>query len=222
VSRTDITRLREKGSTDRAALDALLDSCILGHFGLADDDGRPVVIPTAVVRAGDRVLVLGPGTIGLLTALFLRAAGAEVHLLGNTCESLAFARELGFAHAWQADELPDVSFDAVVDAANSAELPARALDMVEPSGRLVYIGLAGRPSHIDTRVLALKDVTAVGILSGSPGLRAAITAYADGAVDPRPLVAATVGLDAVRDVLAGVRPVDAGAGPKIHIDPRQR
>ncbi len=57
--RTTITRLREKGSTERAELDALLDSCILGHFGLADDDGRPVVIPTAIVRAGDRVLAHG-------------------------------------------------------------------------------------------------------------------------------------------------------------------
>ncbi|HEY2297625.1 MAG TPA: pyridoxamine 5'-phosphate oxidase family protein [Jatrophihabitans sp.] len=58
MSRTDITRLREKGSTDRAALDALLDSCILGHFGIAGDDG-PVVIPTAIVRDGDRVLAHG-------------------------------------------------------------------------------------------------------------------------------------------------------------------
>jgi threonine dehydrogenase-like Zn-dependent dehydrogenase len=172
--------------------------------------------------AGDRVLVLGPGTIGLLVALFLRATGAEVHLLGQTASSLSFARDLGFAHAWRADDLPDVPFDAVVDAANSAELPARALELVEPSGRLVYIGLAGRPSLIDTRVLALKDVTAVGILSGSPGLPAAIAAYAAGTVDPRPLVAATVGLDAVGDVLAGTRPAGAGAGPKIHIDPRKR
>jgi threonine dehydrogenase-like Zn-dependent dehydrogenase len=172
--------------------------------------------------AGDRVLVLGPGTIGLLVALFLRATGAEVHLLGQTASSLSFARDLGFAHAWRADDLPDVPFDAVVDAANSAELPARALELVEPSGRLVYIGLAGRPSLIDTRVLALKDVTAVGILSGSPGLPAAIAAYAAGTVDPRPLVAATVGLDAVGDVLAGTRPAGAGAGPKIHIDPSKR
>ncbi|HEY2296773.1 MAG TPA: alcohol dehydrogenase catalytic domain-containing protein [Jatrophihabitans sp.] len=175
-------------------------------------------------RAGpdDRVLVLGPGTIGLLVALFLRATGAEVHLLGKTTGSLEFARQLGFAHAWRADELPDVPFDAVVDAANSAELPARALELVEPSGRLVYIGLAGRPSLIDTRVLALKDVTAVGILSGSPGLPAAIAAYAAGTVDPRQLVAATVGLDEVGNVLAGSRHVGAGAGPKIHIDPRKQ
>ena len=58
MTRTDITRLREKGSTDRAQLDALLDSCLLGHFGLVTDDG-PVVIPTAVVRDGDRLLAHG-------------------------------------------------------------------------------------------------------------------------------------------------------------------
>ena len=111
-------------------------------------------------------------------------------------------------------------FDAVVDASNAVHLPALALDVVEPAGRLVYIGLAGRPSLVDTRVLALKDVTAVGILSATPGLAAAIEAHASGAVDPRPLVAATVGLDEVGAVLAGERPERAGPGPRIHIDPR--
>ena len=83
------------------------------------------------------------------------------------------------------------------------------------------MGLAGTPSQIDTRTLALKDITAVGILSGSPGLGATIQAYATGAaVDPRPLVAATVGLEQVSGVLAGERPDGAGPGPKIHIDPR--
>jgi hypothetical protein len=67
----------------------------------------------------------------------------------------------------------------------------------------------------------LEDVTAVGILSASPGLAAAIDAYATGAVDPRPLVAATVGLDAVGAVLAGHRPEGSG-GPKVHVDPRLR
>jgi hypothetical protein len=67
--------------------------------------------------------------------------------------------------------------------------------------------------------LALKDVTAVGVLSGSPGLDATIAAYASGAVDPRPLVAATVGLEQVSAVLAGERPEATGPGPKIHVDP---
>jgi hypothetical protein len=39
-------------------------------------------------------------------------------------------------------------------------------------------------------------------------------------VDPRPLVAATVGLGQVEDVLAGWRPPGSGPGPKVHVDPR--
>ncbi|MEV7394062.1 alcohol dehydrogenase catalytic domain-containing protein [Streptomyces sp. NPDC091215] len=175
----------------------------------------------AAARTGDRALVLGPGTIGLLSAMFLRAAGAEVHLMGIAESSLAFARSLGFDHVWTQDSLPDLPFDAVVDASNAVHLPDRALELVEPAGRLVYIGLAGEPSRIDTRALALKDVTAVGILSASPGLHATIQAYADGSIDPRPLVAATVGLAQAGAVLAGERPPHAGPGPKIHVDPRR-
>jgi threonine dehydrogenase-like Zn-dependent dehydrogenase len=174
----------------------------------------------ADVGRGDRALVLGPGTIGLLTAMFLRATGCEVHLMGADPASLAFSRTLGLEHAWTRQTLPDLAYDAVVDASNAAHLPGLALDLVEPAGRVVYIGLAGTPSLVDTRTMALKDVTAVGVLSASPGLDETIRAYADGAVDPRPLVAATVGLDQVASVLAGARPDGAGPGPKMHVDPR--
>jgi threonine dehydrogenase-like Zn-dependent dehydrogenase len=173
----------------------------------------------AAVEAGDRAMIVGPGTIGLLAAMFLRGSGAEVHLMGATDESLALARELGFEHTCTADDVPNVPFDAVIDASNAPHAPALALDLVEPAGRVVYIGLAGSASHVDTRTLALKDVTAVGILSASPALADTIRALANGDIDPRPLVAATVSLDEVAAVLAGERPRDAGPGPKIHIDP---
>jgi threonine dehydrogenase-like Zn-dependent dehydrogenase len=168
----------------------------------------------------DRVLVLGPGTIGLLAARFALAAGAEVHVIGADESSLSFARSLGLDGVWIAGDVPSLAFDAVIDATNAADVPAFALDLVEPGKRVVYIGLAGTPSTIDTRTMALKDVTAVGILSGSPALADAIDAYASGSVDPRPFVAATVGLERVGDVLAGRRPPDAGPGPKIHVNPR--
>jgi threonine dehydrogenase-like Zn-dependent dehydrogenase len=175
----------------------------------------------AGLRPGDRALVLGPGTIGLLAAMFARAAGAEVHLMGRSARSLGFARTLGFDGVWTAGELPGLPFDAVIDASNAPGLPARALELVEPGGRVVYVGLAGRPSLIDTRALALKDVTAVGVLSASPGLADTIDLYAREAVDPRPLIAATVGLGGVAAVLAGHRPAGAGPGPKIQVNPRR-
>ena len=49
-------------------------------------------------------------------------------------------------------------------------LVALAVDLVEPGRRVVYIGLSGGPSLLDTRALVLKDVTAVGVLSASGGL----------------------------------------------------
>jgi threonine dehydrogenase-like Zn-dependent dehydrogenase len=175
----------------------------------------------AALQPGERVLVLGPGTIGLLVAMFALANGAEVHVLGLTRPSLDFARAVGVQGAWTAADLPRLPFDAVVDASNSPDLPAYALDLVEPGKRVVYVGVAGRPSAVDTRTMVLKDVTAVGILGASAGLAGTIEQYAAGAVDPRPLVAATVGLADVGQVLAGWRPAGAGPGPKIHVDPRR-
>ncbi|MEU3612118.1 alcohol dehydrogenase catalytic domain-containing protein [Streptomyces sp. NPDC006872] len=213
--------LAEQLAVPASSLHALPDSVDAVLGALVEPGGNALRAAEATATgAGDRALVLGPGTIGLLVAMFLRAAGTEVHLMGQTEGSLAFARTLGFEHAWTRTSAPDLPFDAVVDATNAVELPQWALESVEPGGRLVYIGLAGVPSRIDTRSLVLKDVTAVGVLSASPGLDAAVRAYADGSVDPRPLVATTVGLDEVGAVLAGERPDRAGPGPKIHVDPR--
>ena len=122
--------------------------------------------------------------------------------------------------AWTAAHLPAIPFGAIVDCSTGAELPAAALDLIEPGKRIVFVGLSAEPSLIDTRTMVLKDVTAVGILSASPALDGVIGHYASGSVDPRPLVAATVGLGQVGDVLAGHRPAGAGPGPKIHVDPR--
>ena len=177
-------------------------------------------VRAAGLRPGERLLVLGPGAIGLLVAMFALAQGAEVHVLGLDRRSLDFALQAGVHGAWTAADLPRLPFDAVVDASNSADLPARALDLVEPGQRVVCIGVAGRPSMVDTRAMVLKDLTAVGILGASAGLAGTIEAYAAGTVDPRPLVAATVGLGQVGDVLAGWRPAGAGPGPKVHVDPR--
>ena len=109
----------------------------------------------------------------------------------------------------------------MIDATTASGLPARALDLVEPGGRVVYIGLSADPSRIDTRTVALKDVTAVGVLSASGGLAETIELYASGAVDPRPLVATTVSLSGVAAVLSGNRSPDWGSAPKIHVDPRR-
>ena len=201
------------------ALHALPDSVDATLGALVEPGGNALrAVLAAGLSPGDRVLITGPGTIGLLAAQFASAAGAEVHLLGL---HLGFARSSGFGNAWTAAELPALPYDAVIDCSNGADLPARAVELVEPGGRVVFIGIAGEPSLVDSRRIALKDLTVVGVLSASPGLAETISRYASGAVDPRPLVAATVGLDDAVAVLSGERDPAWGDGPKIHIDPRR-
>ena len=179
-------------------------------------------VRAAQVGPGERLLVLGPGTIGLLAARFAMAQGCEVHVAGVTAQSLEFASGLGVAGAWPTGDLPDLRWDGVIDASTDPSSPARAAELVDAGRRIVYIGLSETPSVLDTRTLVMRDVTAVGVLSASPGLAGAIDLYASGEVDPVPLVAATVALDEVGAVLAGSRPAGAGPGPKIHVDPRAR
>jgi threonine dehydrogenase-like Zn-dependent dehydrogenase len=213
--------LAEQLAMPATALYALPDSVDDVMGALIEPGGNALrSVRAANLQPGQRVLVLGPGTIGLLVGMFAQSQGVEVHLMGRSPRSLDFARTLGFDGVWTEHELPDAPWDAVIDASNAPSLPAKALELVEPAGRVVYVGLAGSPSLIDTRTLALKDVTSVGILSASPGLAGTIDLYASGAVDPRPLVAAIAGLDGVGSILAGDRPVGSGAGPKMHIDPR--
>ncbi|HEY7816100.1 MAG TPA: dihydroxy-acid dehydratase [Nakamurella sp.] len=214
--------LAEQLAVPASALRPLPDGVDVVAGALVEPGGNALrSVWAADLTPGDRVLVLGPGTIGLLVGMFAMAQGAEVHLMGRSERSLEFARTLGFPGVWSSDDLPGLPWNAVIDCSDAPTLPALALDLVEPGKRVVYVGLAGTPSTVDTRTIALKDLTAVGILSASPGLPGTIKEYAAGAVDPRPLVAATVGLHEAGAVLGGWRPPGAGAGPKIHIDPRK-
>ncbi len=56
--RTELTRIPDAAVRDRPSLDALLDEVLVAHIGFVADD-HPVVVPTAVVRDGDRILIHG-------------------------------------------------------------------------------------------------------------------------------------------------------------------
>ncbi len=85
---TSLTRLPEMASTDRSALDALLDASLVGHVGFAVE-GQPVVIPTGIARDGDRVLMHGSTGSRWMRQL---ASGTPVALAVTTIEGLLVAR----------------------------------------------------------------------------------------------------------------------------------
>ena len=171
------------------------------------------------LNAGERLVIFGPGTIGILAALIAHQRGIEVHLVGVEEKSLAFAQQFGFAGVHQLHAIPRLEIHAIIDATFSEEIPALALELIEPGRSVVFIGISGNPSLIDSRTITLKDLKIRGILSASPGLVGAIELLSKEIIDPRPLIAGVVTLEDSSDVLNGIRKKVEGAGPKIHIQP---
>jgi nitroimidazol reductase NimA-like FMN-containing flavoprotein (pyridoxamine 5'-phosphate oxidase superfamily) len=138
--RTRITRLAEKASTDRAALDDLLDRVRVGHFAVVADDGRPVVIPTAIVRDGDRVLMHGSTGSPWQRRL---AAGADTALAVTSFDGLVVARSafessMHYRSAvlfGRCTGLAEAEKPAAVDLITDALIPGRVGEVRRPSAK---------------------------------------------------------------------------------------
>ena len=109
-------------------------------------------VARSAVRAGDRVLVVGAGPIGIAVALFARLDGAKVTLADKRAARLAFARDrLGFDDVAEAgaglgaaliDRTNGELFDAVFDATGSLQAMAESLTFVAHGGTLILVGVA--------------------------------------------------------------------------------
>jgi threonine dehydrogenase-like Zn-dependent dehydrogenase len=144
-----------------------------------------------------------------------------VDVVGIRPEQLRLATGLGARNTYLPDEVPGGGYAAVIDLSTAREAPARAVEIVEPGGTVVLVGIAEEPSVLDTRRVVLRDVTVVGILAASAGLEGAIEMFASGRIATEPLVAEVVGLEEVADVLDGARPPSPTGAPKTLVDPRR-
>ena len=198
-----------------------LPSAVDDRAGALVEPGGNAQRAAAAAQAGPgrRILVCGPGTIGLLTVAFANAAGAEVDVMAADQGRRELAATFGASRYWTAEDPTPGTYHAVVDCTGDHRVPAAALTLVEPAGRVVYIGVSPRPSQIDSRDVVLNDLTVVGILGASAGLATAIAHYADGRVIPGALAEVVVGLDRAVDALSGR--IDPAPGVKIQIDPRR-
>ncbi|WP_374618299.1 zinc-binding dehydrogenase [Pandoraea sp.] len=116
-------------------------------------------LKTAQVKAGDRVLVMGPGTIGQAIAMLAKAQGAQVAIVGhNDAERLATARTLGVDATLDIEGAPegamrallgDREYDVVIEATGASAAVQAGLDVLRPSGVFVVCGIHGKPISFD-------------------------------------------------------------------------
>lgn len=117
--------------------------------------GARAVIENSRVSPGDRVLVEGPGPIGLLTAQVARAQGATVVVSGVDSDAtyrLPLAEQLGFETINVQSESLDsqrdghtdgVGFDVVFDTTGHPSGLPSAVEAVRKGGQIVLIGQTG-------------------------------------------------------------------------------
>jgi uncharacterized protein len=139
MASTELTRLRDRAVTDRTGLDRLLDDTFLAHVGLTDGQGSVVVIPTAVVRDGDRVLVHGSTGSGWMR----RAAAGQpacltvTDLSGIIVARSAFENSLRYRSAvlfGTFTRLPNAEVPRALDLFTEHLLPGRTAE-IRPNHR---------------------------------------------------------------------------------------
>lgn len=103
LSSTDRTRLRrhpERGRSDRAALDAILDAGWVVHVAFDAGGGQPIVIPTTYVRIDDELYIHGAVASGMLRAASSGPVCATVTLLdGLVLARSAFHHSMNYRSA---------------------------------------------------------------------------------------------------------------------------
>ena len=172
-----------------------------------------------VVAAGDAVLVVGPGPIGLIAAQVARAAGGRVHVRGIPRDELrlAHARRLGFATSTEGEPL-DCLFDVVVECSGHAGGMAACFELAQRGGRYVQIGLAGKPVSVPIDEVCFRELTVTGGNASTPtSWHRALRLLEDDAVDLQSLVSEVVPLVEWERAFAATR---TGSGIKFVLDPR--
>ena len=154
------------------------------------------------LRAGDSVLVLGPGPIGLLCLALAKLAGAGwVGVVGlkQDTKRLAVARTLGADATIEADtEEPleiiksvgdGLGVDVVIDATGASRALRLAMAAVRPGGQITKVGWGPQPLDFSLDPLVQKAARLQGSFSHNyPIWEKVIALLASGRLDPAPLV----------------------------------
>ncbi|MES2798101.1 MAG: zinc-binding dehydrogenase [Bacteroidota bacterium] len=154
------------------------------------------VVVNSNIRPGDRVVVLGPGTIGILCAAMARLCGADVAIVGLEADRgrLEIARQygceviVGDASEW-ANKRDGLGADTVIDAAGASMTLKIALQIVRPNGRITKVGWGPQPLNFSLDALVQKNVTLQGSFSHNwPIWEKVLALLASGRLDVKPII----------------------------------
>lgn len=159
-------------------------------------------VDRARVQAGENVLIIGAGPIGLSAIEFVKVAGATCIVLDTNEARLAFCRErLGVPHTLVArgdgSELTalaaltqDQLADVVIDATGNHKSMSHALNYCAFGGRLVFVGITQQElSFPQAPALHRRELTIMGSRNAhSRDFARIIALIEDGSIDTKPWI----------------------------------
>jgi (R,R)-butanediol dehydrogenase/meso-butanediol dehydrogenase/diacetyl reductase len=188
------------------------NQCVKLPGGLSLSDGA-IIEPLAValhgvnlsgLKAGDKVLILGAGPIGLAVAFWAQRLGAGKVAVQEIAEYQR-DRALGMgADVFVVDPKDPVGSaerglggkaDIVFECVGIPGLIDQAVQQVRNRGTILLLGLCTRPDPINSFAMLSKEVKLVtSAFFTVPEYRASLDALASGAIEPRLLVTDTISL----------------------------
>lgn len=162
------------------------------------------VVMNGEIQPGDRVVIFGPGPIGLLCAAMARLQGAEVAVVGleRDKERLEIAERfygcqpiINGLDEW-AMETDGLGVNGVVDAAGVSVTLKKSLEIVRPGGWISKVGWGPQPLGFSLDPLVQKNIRLQGSFSHNwPIWERVIRLLTTGQLNIEPIIGGTWSLN---------------------------
>lgn len=205
------------------------------------DDEVAMVEPVAVglhaihladIKVGQKVLIIGGGIIGLVSAMFAKKEGASYVAISETNEARGKkAVFLGVADAWfdvQDEKFienvmkpTDGGYDVVIDCCGNGSAVSSAIVTVKPGATVVLAGVSLEQITIPSVLIVMRELTVKGVIAYTvEEFKMVIDLIATKQIDVSKFVDEIIGLDGVQ---AAYEKLTSGVSDavKILVDPNK-
>ena len=145
------------------------------------------------IKPFQKVIVLGDGKLGLITALTLNAQNYDVTLVGKHQNKLDIAKAQGVKTALLQDFPIEKKYDVVVEATGSVSGFETSLALTKPRGVLVLKSTVATGKEINLAPIVIDEITVLGSRCGQFG--PALRLLESGKIDFSPLISAKYNVD---------------------------
>lgn len=145
------------------------------------------------IKPFEKVIVLGDGKLGLLTAMALFAQNIDVLLVGKHQNKLDIAKSQGIKTSLLNDLTIEKKYDVVVEATGSISGFETALALTKPRGTLVLKSTVAASKEINLAPIVIDEITVLGSRCGQFG--PALRLLESGKINTTPLISAVYSFD---------------------------